>query len=113
MNFPTKFKLRIIIKAYDSLSLEKSCESIFQKIKELKPIAFSTDMKIKGPITLPCKRRKYCLLTSPHGDKDAREQFEIRIHKRILDVCNITPAAIEALCNLDLGEGVYLTLKKL
>ena len=97
-------KLRISIKAYESELLNSSCTKIIEAVK-------ASDTKVIGPIPLPTKVRRYCVLTSPHVNKDAREHFEIRTHKRIIDVYSPTDSTLESLKNLDISAGVDVEVK--
>ena len=72
-------KLRISLKAYESTVLDQSCQKIIEAIK-------GSGLEAVGPVPMPTKIRRYCVLTSPHVNKDAREHFEIRTHKRIIDI---------------------------
>ena len=99
-----KQNIRIKLRAYDNKILDKSTEEIVNTVKR-------TGANIKGPIPLPTKRRKYCVLTSPHVNKDAREHFEIRTHKRIIDVFMPTDGTLENLRNLDIAAGVDVEVK--
>ena len=97
-------KLRINVKAYESTILDKACTKIVDAVKEsgIEPI---------GPIPLPTKLRRYCVLTSPHVNKKARDHFEIRTHKRIIDVYRPTDTTLENLKNLDISAGVDVEVK--
>ena len=99
MNLGKLKKLRISLKAYESSILDTSCVKILDAVKASGLVAI-------GPIPLPTKIRRYCVLTSPHVNKDAREHFEIRTHKRIIDVYQPTDATLENLRNLDISAGV-------
>ena len=90
-------KLRISIKAYESELLNSSCNKIIEAVK-------ASDTKVIGPIPLPTKVRRYCVLTSPHVNKDAREHFEIRTHKRIIDVYKPMDSTLENLRRLDIRK---------
>jgi len=92
-------KLRISLKAYESGLLDNSCTKIIDAVK-------SSGIEAIGPIPLPTKLRRYCVLTSPHVNKDGREHFEIRTHKRIIDVYSPTDSTLENLRNLDISAGV-------
>eukprot|EP00775_Hariotina_reticulata_P013970 gene13970-14084_t len=83
-------KLRVRMRGYDIGILAKACEQI-------KVIATLTGAKIAGPVMLPTKKRVYCVLRSPHVNKDAREHFEIRIHNRLVDVGNLSAQTVQAL----------------
>ena len=95
-----KEKIRIKLESFNHELLDSSCRQIIEKIQ-------ATNSKIIGPIPLPTKKRIYCVLRSPHVNKDAREHFEIRIHKRILD---IYPSSVDydnqLLVNINLPSGV-------
>lgn len=93
-------KLRIALKAYETELLTKSCDQIFQAVK------MDTDTKVVGPIPLPTRRRIYCVLRSPHVNKDAREHFEIRTHKRLIDIYQPTNETLQRLREVDLPAGV-------
>ena len=92
-------KLRIGLRAYESNLLDESCEKIIDVVN-------NSGTKVVGPIPLPTKRRIYCVLRSPHVNKDAREHFEIRTHKRIIDLYAPSETTMENLRNLDLSAGV-------
>jgi small subunit ribosomal protein S10 len=100
----TNQKIRIRLKAYDHKLLDQSAMEIVQTAKE-------TGAKIAGPIPLPTDINKYCVLRSPHVDKKSREQFEIRTHKRLLDILEPTQQTVDALMKLDLAAGVDVEIK--
>lgn len=97
-------KIRIRLKAYDHKLLDQSVGEIVDTAKR-------TGAKVVGPIPLPTKINKYCVLRSPHVDKKSREQFEIRTHKRLLDILEPTQQTIDALMKLDLSAGVDIEIK--
>jgi len=97
-------KIRIRLKAFDRRMLDLSCDKIIQT-------ADTTSASAIGPIPLPTKRKIYCVLRSPHVDKDSREHFETRTHKRLIDIIEPTPATVEALMKLDLASGVDVEIK--
>ncbi len=97
-------KLRISVKAYDSKLLDSSCSKILDAVK-------TSGISAVGPIPLPTRLRRYCVLTSPHVNKDAREHFEIRTHKRIIDIYKPTDNTLENLRNLDISAGVDVEVK--
>ena len=97
-------KLRISIKAYESGILDSSCIKIVDAVK-------ASGKEAIGPIPLPTKLRRYCVLTSPHVNKKARDHFEIRTHKRIIDVYKPTDTTLENLKNLDISAGVDVEVK--
>lgn len=96
--------IRIKLKAYDYHLLDESCEKIIN-------IAKTTESQIIGPIPLPTKRQLYCVLRSPHVDKDSREHFEIRLHYRILDLLYPSLETIDALMKLTLPFGIEIEVK--
>jgi small subunit ribosomal protein S10 len=104
MNSVTCEKLRISLKAYESSILDESCQQILVAIKE-------SGLDAIGPVPLPTKIRRYCVLTSPHVNKDAREHFEIRTHKRIIDIYKPTETTFEKLKDLDISAGVDVEVK--
>ena len=97
-------RIRIRLKAYDHSLLDKSVAEIVRNTK-------GTGAKIIGPIPLPTQRRLYTVLRSPHVDKKSREQFEMRIHKRIIDIQNATPKTVDAIRNLNIPAGVHIEIK--
>ena len=97
-------KIRIRLKAYDFKLLDKSAMEIVETARE-------TGAKVAGPIPLPTEINKYCVLRSPHVDKKSREQFEIRTHKRLLDILDPTQQTVDALMKLDLAAGVDVEIK--
>ena len=97
-------KIRIRLKAYDYRILDQSTAEIVATARR-------TMADIAGPIPLPTMKNKYCVLRSPHVDKKSREQFEIRTHKRLIDILNPTPQTVEALMKLDLPAGVDVEIK--
>ena len=97
-------KIRIRLKAYDHYSLDRST-------KEIARTVLRTGAKIVGPIPLPTKRTVYTVLRSPHVDKKSREQFETRMHKRLIDIYESTPQTVDALMKLDLPAGVDVEIK--
>ena len=97
-------KIRIRLKAYDHRVLDQSASEIVSTAKR-------TGALVTGPIPMPTVKNRYCVLRSPHTDKKSREQFEIRTHKRLIDLLEPTPATIEALTKLDLPSGVDIEIK--
>ena len=96
--------IRISLRAYDHILLDKSTEKIVKTAK-------STGAIISGPIPLPSKRSIYTILRSPHVNKKSREQFQTKIHKRLIDILNSTPKTVESLMKLDLHAGVDIEIK--
>ncbi len=99
-----KQSIRISLRAYDHILLDKSTDKIVKTAK-------STGAIISGPIPLPTKRSIYTVLRSPHVDKKSREQFQTKIHKRMIDIINSTPKTVESLMKLDLPAGVDIEIK--
>ena len=97
-------KIRIRLKAYDARILDQSSTEIVDTAKR-------TGARVAGPIPLPTIINKYTVLRSPHVDKKSREQFEIRTHKRLLDILDPTPETVDALMKLDLPAGVDVEIK--
>ena len=97
-------KIRIKLKGYDYRLLDQSVKEIVETVKR-------TGAKVAGPIPIPTTINKYCVLRSPHVDKKSREQFEIRIHKRLLDILEPTQQTVDALMRLDLASGVDVEIK--
>ena len=102
--FTESQKIRIRLKAYDHRVLDQSVEEIVDTAKR-------TGAKIVGPIPLPTVINKYCVLRSPHVDKKSREQFEIRTHKRLIDLLETNEQTVDALMKLDLSAGVDVEIK--
>ena len=97
-------KIRINLKAYDHKLVDKSVAQIIETAKK-------TGAEISGPIPLPTKKEVITILRAVHKYKDSREQFEMRTHKRLIDILMPTPKTIDALQRLDLPDGVDITLK--
>ncbi len=97
-------KIRIKLKAYDHRLLDQS-------VKEIVVTAQRTGARVSGPVPLPTQISKYTVLRSPHVDKKSREQFEIRTHKRLIDIYDPTPDTVDALMKLELASGVDVEIK--
>jgi small subunit ribosomal protein S10 len=97
-------KIRIRLKAFDRRMLDLSCDKIIETADHTAATAI-------GPIPLPTKRKIYCVLRSPHVDKDSREHFETRTHRRIIDIYSPSSKTIDALMKLDLPSGVDIEVK--
>lgn len=97
-------RIRVKLKSYDHRVLDKTCESLLDT-------ALRTGAKIVGPIPLPTKTERITVLTSPHTDKDAREAFEIKTHKRVLDIVEPTQKTIDSLMHLEIPAGVDIEVK--
>ena len=97
-------KIRIRLKAYDHVVLEQSAEKIAETAKR-------TGAKVSGPIPLPTEKEIITILRSPHKHKDSREQFEMRTHKRVIDVLSPNQATVDALMSIDMPAGVDIEVK--
>ncbi len=97
-------KIRIKLKAYDHKALDQSVKQIIETVKRSGGV-------IKGPIPLPTQRKIWCVLRSPHKFDQSKEHFEMRIHKRLIDIENATPQTIEALMDISLPAGVDVEIK--
>ena len=96
--------IRIRLKAFDHRVLDQSTGEIVNTAKR-------TGAQVRGPIPLPTRIERFTVLRSPHIDKKSREQFEIRTHKRLLDIIDPTPQTVDALMKLDLASGVDVEIK--
>lgn len=96
--------IRIRLKAFDHRILDQSTSEIVNTARR-------TGAKIRGPIPLPTSLNRFTVLKGPHVDKKSREQFEMRTHKRILDIVEPTPQTVDALMKLDLASGVDVEIK--
>ncbi len=96
--------IRIRLKAYDHRLLDQSTQEIVNTAKR-------TGADVRGPVPLPTDREVYTVNRSPHIDKKSREQFEIRTHKRVLDIVDWSPQTVDALMKLDLSAGVDIEVK--
>ena len=103
-NAVTSEKIRIILKAYDHVVLEQSAEKIVDTAKK-------TGAKVSGPIPLPTEKEIVTILRSPHKHKDSREQFEMRTHKRVIDILYPTQKTVESLTKIELPAGVNIEIK--
>ncbi len=97
-------RIRIRLKSFDHRMIDRSTADIVRTAR-------NTGAKIVGPIPLPTKKRIYTVIRSPHVDKTSREQFEIRTHKRLIDIIDSTPQTIDSLMKLDLPAGVEVEIK--
>jgi len=100
----TEQKIRIRLKAYDHRLLDQSSSRIVDTAKR-------TGATVSGPIPLPTEKNIYTILRSPHVNKDSREQFEMRTHKRLIDILEPTPKTMDSLMRLDLPAGVDIEIK--
>ncbi|MCK5716373.1 MAG: 30S ribosomal protein S10 [Thiomargarita sp.] len=97
-------RIRIHLKSFDHRLLDQSAREIVETAKR-------TGAQLRGPIPLPTKNEKFTILISPHVNKDARDQYEIRTHKRLLDIIDPTDKTVESLMKLDLAAGVDVQIK--
>ncbi|MEE9334240.1 MAG: 30S ribosomal protein S10 [Granulosicoccaceae bacterium] len=96
--------IRIRLKAFDHRLIDRSAREILETAKR-------TGARVLGPIPLPTKKERWTVLTSPHVNKDARDQYEIRTHKRLMDIVDPTEKTVDALMKLDLAAGVDVQIK--
>ncbi len=101
---PAGQTIRIRLKAFDHRLIDRSASEIVDTAKR-------TGARVKGPIPLPTKKERFTVLISPHVDKNARDQYEIRTHKRIMDIVEPTEKTVDALMKLDLAAGVDVQIK--
>jgi small subunit ribosomal protein S10 len=97
-------KIRIRLKAYDHMILDQSTAKIVQTVQR-------TNARVQGPVPLPTEKHRYTVIRSPHKYKDSREHFEMRVHKRLLDIVDHTPKTVDSLQRLDLPAGVDIEIK--
>jgi small subunit ribosomal protein S10 len=97
-------KIRIRLKSYDHQSLDKSAKDIVETVER-------TGATITGPVPLPTEKNVYCVIRSPFKDKDSREHFAVRTHKRLIDIHSPTPKTVDSLMRLDLPAGVDIEIK--
>jgi len=97
-------KIRIVLKSYDHRVLDLSAQQILQTAER-------TGAAAAGPVPLPTSIRRFCVIRSPHVDKDSREHFELRVHKRIIDIPDPPPKTIDSLTRLNVPAGVHIALK--
>jgi small subunit ribosomal protein S10 len=98
------FKIRIRMEAYDHRILDQSAADIIETAKRM-------GAKVSGPIPLPTRMERYTVLRSPHVDKKSREQFEMRTHKRLIDIIEPTPKTVDALNKLNMPAGIEVKIK--
>jgi len=96
-------RIRIRLKAFDHRLIDVSTQEIVETAKR-------TGAQVRGPIPLPTRKERYTVLVSPHANKDARDQYEIRTHKRLLDILEPTEKTVDALMKLDLAAGVEVQI---
>jgi ribosomal protein S10 len=100
----TNQRIRIRLKAFDHRLIDQSAREIVETAKR-------TGAQVRGPIPLPTKKERFTILISPHVNKDARDQYEIRTHKRLLDIIDPTDKTVDSLMKLDLAAGVDVQIK--
>ena len=96
--------IRIRLKAFDHRLIDNSAREIVETARR-------TGATVRGPVPLPTKMERFTILTSPHADKDARDQYETRIHKRVMDIVDPNDKTVDALMKLDLPAGVDVEIK--
>ena len=97
-------RIRIRLKAYDHEIIDQSTKKIVETVAR-------TEAELRGPVPLPTEKHRFTVIRSPHKDKDSREHFEMRIHKRLLDIVKPTPKTVDALQRLELPAGVDIEIK--
>ena len=97
-------KIRIKLRAYDHRMLDVAARDIVEHVQR-------TGAKVVGPVPLPTEKNVYCVIRSPHKYKDSREHFEMRTHKRLIDIIDPTPKTVDSLMRLDLPAGVDIEIK--
>ena len=97
-------KIRIRLKSFDHKLIDRSAREIVETAKR-------TGARVKGPVPLPTRKERFTILVSPHVNKDARDQYEIRTHKRLMDIVEPTDRTVDALMKLDLATGVDVQIK--
>ncbi len=102
---PQSHKIRIRLRAYDHKVIDKSTHTIVEALSR-------TQADMRGPIPLPTEKHRFTVIRSPHKDKDSREHFEMRIHKRLLDIVMPTQKTMDSLQRLDLPAGVDIEMKQ-
>jgi len=105
-------RIRIRLKAYDYRVLDTSTgEIVDQSTKKIVETVLRTQAKVRGPVPLPTEKHRYTVIRSPHKYKDSREHFEMRVHKRLVDIVEHTPKTVDSLQRLDLPAGVDIEIK--
>ncbi len=99
-----EMKIRIRLKAYDHEVIDQSTKKIVETVTR-------TQATVRGPVPLPTEKHRFTVIRSPHKDKDSREHFEMRIHKRLIDIVDIKPNTVDSLQRLDLPAGVDIEIK--
>ena len=96
--------IRIRLKAYDHEVIDQSTKKIVETVTR-------TQAQVRGPVPLPTEKHRFTVIRSPHKDKDSREHFEMRIHKRLIDILDPTPKTVDSLMRLELPAGVEVEIK--
>jgi len=99
-----KQRIRVRLKAYDHKIIDGCTKQIIETV-------LRTGALISGPVPLPTEKSKYCVIRSPHVHKDSRDQFEVRVHKRLIDILEPTSKTVDSLMNLNLPTGVDIEIK--
>ena len=97
-------RIRVRLRAYDHEVIDQSTRKIVETV-------LRTQANVRGPIPLPTEKHRYTVIRSPHKDKDSREHFEMRVHKRLLDILEPSPKTVDSLQRLDLPAGVDIEIK--
>ncbi|OIN94697.1 30S ribosomal protein S10 [candidate division WWE3 bacterium CG06_land_8_20_14_3_00_42_16] len=100
----TKGRIRVRLKSYDARVIDQTAEEIVDT-------AIRTGAKVAGPVPLPTEKKRFTVIRGPHIHKDSREHFEMKIHKRLIDILEPTPKTIDSLMHLDLPAGVDIEIK--
>ena len=100
----TTEKLRIVLRAFDHRLLDQSATQIVEAAER-------TGVSVAGPVPLPTRIKRFCVIRSPHIDKDSREHFELRTHKRLVDILDPNPKTVDALTRLQMPAGVDISIK--
>jgi len=97
-------RIRVRLRAYDHEVIDQSTKKIVETV-------LRTNAQVRGPVPLPTDRHRFCVIRGPFKDKDSREHFEMRVHKRLVDIVDPTPKTVDALQRLDLPAGVDIEIK--
>ena len=97
-------KIRVRLRAYDHEIIDQSTKKIVETV-------LRTNATVRGPVPLPTDKHRFCVIRSPFKDKDSREHFEMRVHRRLVDIVDPTPKTVDALQRLDLPAGVDIEIK--
>lgn len=100
----TSERLRIVLRAFDHKLLDQSAQQIVEAAER-------TGVSVAGPVPLPTRIKRFCVIRSPHIDKDSREHFELRTHKRLVDILEPNPKTVDALTRLQMPAGVDISIK--